>query len=131
MVLGTLIGGGGILLGPVSGYVYGGVPTRGALGVALRLGLIAATPVVFAEQPGAQGEDVGLAVVIGFLAGLGLATLSDVWDISVVGAHVEQHNRRLRQESQRGTSVRIESCRTPGVHAPGVAVRIGFGTPAN
>ena len=126
-LLGTLIVAGGIIVGPAPGYMYGGVKTRGALGVTLRLGLVAATPVVVAGQPGVRGsEDAGLAVVFGAFLGLGLAALSDVWDIALVGRHVEQHNRELRARASPATSLRVEPCVTPFAHAPGVALAARF-----
>ena len=116
----------GIVTGPYAGYGYGGIPGRGAAGVGVRLALVVAAPVAVAlyESNNWSDDDEAAAIALGLLAGTGLAALSGVWDIVTVPDNVERNNARLLQQAR----VRVEPAVTPFAHAPGIAVRVGFGS---
>jgi hypothetical protein len=117
----------GIVIGPCAGYTYGGIPGRGAVGMGVRLALVVAAPVAVALYDGQDDwsdEDESAAIALGLLAGTGLAALSGVWDITTVPNNVERNNSRLLQQAR----VRVEPAVTPFAHAPGIAIRVGFGS---
>lgn len=124
---GYVLAAAGIVVGPYAGYGYGGIPARGAVGVGVRLALVVAAPVAVALYDGQEGwsdDDESAAVALGLLAGTGLAALSGVWDITTVPNNVERNNSRLLQQVR----VRVEPAVTPFAHAPGIAIRVGFGS---
>jgi hypothetical protein len=123
---GYLVATAGIIAGPTTGYTYGGIPARGAVGAGVRLALVVGVPVAVAvSQPDHwDDEDELAALALGMLAGTGLAAVSGVWDIATVPGNVERNNRHLLQQAR----LRVEPAMTPFAHAPGVAVRIGFGS---
>lgn len=120
---GSVIGAIGIVFGPLAGYTYGKVGERGARGVALRSALVIGTPFVVAEsRRDSYYEDDFYDFVAVALTGVGLASLSAVWDVSHVSRHVEERNR-VRSGA---TALQLEPCSTPISGQPGVALRLRF-----
>jgi hypothetical protein len=126
-MLGVAVYAAGVVVGPSSGHRYGGLDGRGAAGILVRTGLLCGPALAMAYSPSRHfHEDDAYVIVVGSLAGLGLATLGAVFDIETVEGAVRRRNEAL----QHPTSWRLEPCVTPTTHAPGLALRATFGGPA-
>lgn len=120
---GSVVGAIGIVFGPVAGYSYGKVGERGTMGMVLRAALVVGTPIVLADaRRDAYYDDDFYDFVVVALSGVGLASLSAVWDVSHVSRHVEERNRRLSQTG----AVQLEPCATPISGQPALALRLRF-----
>jgi hypothetical protein len=117
---------GGLIIGPSSGYFYGGCSERGTKGVFLRLGtgaaaLMIASAVSVSSENGDWYEFKGLwenLRVIG--VGFGLVVLEAILDVTKVDRIVrEQNSKRL------GTQINLELGQLPSTNAIGLSLSAG------
>ena len=112
----------GLVAGPAAGYSYGGLGSRGAAGVGLRLAAILVPAVAFGAGSASGRGDSGAAAGTAAVVGLCVATVSAIFDISTVEGQVTRRNAGLA----RPVSWRVEPCALPGAQVPGLAFRATF-----
>lgn len=112
---GWVLASAGVLLGPATGYLYGGLPGRGLAGIGLRAGsgLIGLVGVGASldEYDGSTG-----GIVLATIGAAGVAVSTGL-DLARVGRHVRRGGR--------GAAVRVIPWRSPE-GAPGFALRARF-----
>ena len=125
LLAGVSLVAGGIVSGPAAGYHYGGLGPRGTNGVVLRLGLVLVPLVAAAAVAGSSRSGSESVALTAAVAGVCIATIDAIYDISTVEEQVRQRNARLA----RPVTWRIDPCVLPGARAPGLVVRAAFGGP--
>jgi len=112
---GWMLGAPAIMLGPATGYLYGGLPGRGLAGVGLRLGAGVLTVLGVGSMFDESSDSTGGAYVA--LAGAVVVAGSAVFDLALVGRDVRRKNL--------SRAVTIVPWRSPS-GAAGLALRAGF-----
>jgi hypothetical protein len=121
---GFLLGTAGVVVGPATGYAYGGLGGRAALGVCIRLGLVVGLPIAaYYSSDDQGGEEAAWTGFYGVLLGGALALGSAAIDIVTVHGAVEQRNRE--RAAARGVS--LGPAVAPFSGAPGIAVSLPLG----
>jgi hypothetical protein len=118
----------GVVFGPSAGYLYGGVPGRGIIGVGVRLALAYAVPLYVAGMQDGWGGDEGiLAVLAAASLGLAGAVVSAIWDCATVGSTVSSVNHRRLAS----VSLELAPRPAPATGAPGLALTLHLRTGAS
>jgi hypothetical protein len=105
----------GVLLGPATGYLYGGLPGRGLAGIGLRAGSSLIGLMGVGASLDEYDRSTGGAVLV-MIGAAGLAASAGL-DLAVVGRDVRRRPR--------GAGVRLVPWRSPE-GAPGFALRARF-----
>lgn len=85
----------GLVLGPLVGYLYGGVAGRGLLGAGIRFGVTGLTYLAAASTAGPSFSSLGSAVVV-LVLGTAFVGVDAIYDILAVGGYVNEQNNLNR-----------------------------------
>ena len=116
---GLVLGGLGVVLGPVAGYAYGGVGPHALPGVLLRGAFVGGTAVTAGQALGGVIEGGGTAIVVLSVAFLAATTIAYAVDVAHLGSTVREHN-------ENAATMRAIGWRVSGGGSPALAVEVRF-----
>ncbi len=114
---------GGIVVGPATGFLYGGESGRGLLGIGIRVGLIGGSVLMMsarASNARTLGEALDGIVVIGVI-GLAAVGVSALYDIFTVGSSISEKNAM-----QKVFGISVSPTYGPNKRSMGIRLTLGL-----